>query len=34
MIDVSLMYGYVNGKHQGYGNERKVFRSVFLLFKG
>jgi len=23
--DVSLMHGYENGKHEGYGNERKSF---------
>ena len=34
MKGVSLMHGYENGKHQGYGNERKFFCGVFLLFKG
>ena len=35
MKGVSLMHGYENGKHQGYGNERKFFLwCVFLLFKG
>ena len=31
MRDVSLMHGYENGKHEGYGNERNVlFPFVFL----
>ena len=35
MKGVSLMHGYENGKHQGYGNERNFFLwCVFLLFKG
>ena len=34
MKDVSLMHGYENGKHKGYGNERKFFVVCFLLFKG
>jgi len=34
MKDVSLMHGYENGKHEGYGNERKFLWCVFLLFKG
>jgi len=25
MKDVSLMHGYEDGKHEGYGNERKCF---------
>jgi len=34
MKDVSLMHGYENGKHEGYGNERKFLWCVFVLFKG
>ena len=33
MKDVSLMHEYENGKHEGYGNERKFFVVCFLLFK-
>ena len=33
MKDISLMHGYENGKHEGYGNERKCFCGVFLLFR-
>ena len=29
MKGVSLMHGYENGKHQGYGNERKFLWCVF-----
>ena len=31
--DVSLMYGYENGKHEGYGNERKFFVVCFFCLK-
>ena len=30
MKDVSLMHGYENGKHGGYGNERKLLSCVFF----
>ena len=29
--DVSLMHGYENGKHEGYGNERNVFLPFLFL---
>ena len=29
----SLMHGYENGKHEGYGNERKFFVVCFLLLR-
>ena len=32
MKDVSLMHGYENGKHEGYGNEGSLC-GVFLLFR-
>ena len=33
MKDVSLMHGYENGKHEGYGNERKFLRCVFFCLR-
>ena len=29
--DVSLMHGYENGKHEGYGNERKFLLCVSFV---
>ena len=31
MKDASLMHGYENGKHGGYGNERKFFVERFFF---